>query len=112
MIVKRSNKADAVLAVIDDITRDRQDPDILIRAEAYVNGREHGWKLYTDESEGAVLFAENRNSDNIVVYVESNGTYKYADRLSDEAYSGRIFFRYDEYLKAAKFIVKALGIKA
>ena len=109
MIVKRTGKADAVLAVLDDITRDRQDPQVVIHATPYHNGRENGWRVHTDDSEGAVVFSENRNSDNIVVYVQG-ADHKYADSLSEGSYEKRKLLCYDDYLEAAKFIAKSLGI--
>ena len=65
MIQKRTSKADAVLAIIEDMIGEREEH---LTCVAYVNGREHGWWLYGFGDGPAVAFAENRNSDDIVVY--------------------------------------------
>ena len=81
--------------------------------EAYSNCREQGYniKYWKDISETKpnfitleVSFAENRNSDNIVVYAGRNFSLQ-GNIPSEEAYTNQKLFEPDEYDKAAEFIL-------
>ena len=86
----------------------------------YQNGREHGfivsnWPASNDKETFTrwVAFAENRNSDDIVVY--SSALNRWASvpmqGMEDEAWKNRKCFRYDEVRKAAQFCVDHLLVK-
>ena len=74
----------------------------------YENGREHGFFLHNEKTDNAVSWAENRNSDNIVVYPASIFDFDANGCLTaDETYFRvRKYFRCGEYTKVAKFIFK------
>ena len=67
--------------------------------EYFTNGRERGYTLSVGNK--AVHWAENRGSDDIVVYL-SKGTY------DDYAYKNRTFFRANQADDAAEFMLRYL----
>lgn len=75
--------------------------------QAYQNGREQGYSLHV-YAIGKVYrgihfyFAENRNSDAIVVYESSRDCMQ---SISDEAYSNAEYFGYGCEEKAAEHII-------
>lgn len=72
----------------------------------YKNGREHGYTIVIDrpyKERVYVSFAQNRNSDDVVVY---HGTDLKNDLPSDRAYFSRTLFR--ELDKSVKFIRKLI----
>jgi beta-lactamase class D len=70
-----------------------------IYLQAYQNGREQGYALL---SLGRwVAWAENRNSDHIVVYVSDLDPMQ---SISDTIYQNRQMFQYNEIKKVARFI--------
>ena len=76
--------------------------------EVYENGREKGFAIDAWDTL-KVAFAENRNSDDIVVYVgESRDFERNSNIPSEEVYESRKFFAYDEIAKAASFIFNKL----
>lgn len=82
----------------------------------YENGREHGLciKCYYVKDGGnrpvTICFAENRNSDQIVVYVSTPGERFDANTNipTARAYEAAKYFDYGEYAKAANFITSKL----
>lgn len=104
MIRKATTTADAVLAVIDALVAEEE---TVLNAYPYKNCRENGWTLISNTA--TVRFAENRNSDDIVVYVEPE-KYRYANNVSDEAYNNRKLFGYKKYVEAAEYIITALQL--
>lgn len=91
--------ADAVLAVVEALA-----PEELASCfwlEAYSNGREQGYVILSPDV--AVAFSENRNSDDIVIYV---GTPKdFYLELSEKVYKGRRGFAYGDFGGAAQHII-------
>lgn len=83
----------------------------------YVNCREMGFRITRHrDPQMTVWFAENRNSDDIVVYVAA-GAHQLASpfakhfdtAVEDEIYRNRRYFRYDAHDHAQQFIAETLG---
>jgi hypothetical protein len=95
--------ATALLAVVESIISEDDQKGWWL--ECYSNGREQGYCLHSYRRQ--ISFSENRNSDDIVVYVgymfnmQGNGP-------TDEAYKNRRLFNYNDYYKAAGYIVEAM----
>lgn len=91
-------KAEAVvnLVMTDEFL---QSCDHYIFIESYQNGREQGFTIVPVYNIG-ISVAENRNSDNIVVYVG-----KYAmQSISEDAWENKRSFDYNDFYGAAKYI--------
>ena len=97
MIHKTTHVADAVLAIVEGLS---QEFDFTL--EPYQNGREHGWALGNFQIDKKVAFAENRNSDDIVVYMGNVLSFDMAGNVPD-----RVTWRNAHY-DAATEIVKYL----
>lgn len=73
-----------------------------LTVSAYENGRENGLTItciYTVKGEKSrtiksVTFSENRNSDNIVVYLDN---YSSMNGLSEESYNTAKYFKFNDY---------------
>jgi len=109
-----NTKAKKVLAEIRKVAkRSKNDEDLDLRV--YVNCREQGFSLQKsfDGLKGKkVAFSENRNSDDIVVYTGDKGEFEFNTNVPNErAWQDRNLFKYNDYLGAAKFIVKYLSEK-
>lgn len=80
--------------------------------EAYSNGREQG--LFVRGPHGAAAFAENRNSDSIVVYLAVSDEFPtqhfdMAGNVPDEkAYGDRQFFPPLHFREAARYILRGI----
>ena len=76
--------------------------------ESYANCREQGFALASCYDR-KVVFSENRNSDDIVVYTGDCMTFEFNSNIpNEEAWENRKFFKPDQVEKAARFIVKYL----
>ena len=100
-----------VLKVIKRLAREAGEHGIgedMIFVESYDNGREHGFAL--SSWEGCKLaFAENRNSDHIVVYTGKSGDFDHNSNIpSEKSFDERTYFDYNETDKAARFIFNTL----
>jgi hypothetical protein len=76
--------------------------------ECYCNGREQGYAItqYCKPIK-KVCFSENRNSDDIVVYVGESFEFEMGGNIPNEkVYRKKRFFRYDKIDEAAQFIVE------
>lgn len=80
--------------------------DINYTIQAYQNCREQGYMVINDDHDmdKVAFIAENRNSDQIVVYI---GHYS-NQGLSDDAYENAKYFDTNEYLDAAIYIKENL----
>lgn len=104
--------ASAVLNTVQ-IPRDlRDDVDVKL----YVNGREEGFCIrYFSDNEFAdfryIMFAEHRNSDDIVVYVDEDHGISPDNGMipSDKAYDTAKFFRPSEAGIAGLFISETIA---
>lgn len=77
--------------------------------EVYENGREHGFAIDICD-DVKVAFAENRNSDHIVVYTGSRHDFERNTNIpSEEVFDSRKFFAYNEIEKAAQFIFSRIS---
>lgn len=97
--------AKVLKAVRKALPKDREERRLYL--EAYSNGREQGYRLKVVEAgprEMNISFSENRNSDNIVVYMGYNFAMQ-GNVPSEEAYRTAHCFDCGEYDKTAKFIV-------
>lgn len=105
MIHRTTYVADAVLAIVEGLAF-----EIDLTLEPYQNGREHGWALHNYRTGNKVAFSENRNSDDIVVYLGKCVDFAFAGNVpSDKVYhKGAYYFSYDAHYKAAERIVKYL----
>lgn len=100
MIYKVSSllKAEAVVnLVMTDMSLISHECHIYI--ESYQNGREQGFTIVPGYNIG-ISVAENRNSDNIVVYV---GKYV-MQSISEDAWKNKRLFDYNDFYGAAKYI--------
>ena len=90
-----------------------------IRFSRFDNCREQGyfiylpiWKAGLDKQQLNIAFAENRSSDDIVVYSFEAPTFN-APTLADVPEivwtEGRKFFKYNEHYQAAEYIVELLN---
>lgn len=108
MLTRKNAKAYAVLCIIFDMTSEELWRECIV--EPYLNGRENGFAVsFRDEK---VVFSENRNSDNIVVY--TGKSYEFSmqgNGLTEEIYRNSKFFNYDRYLEAAEFCLKFLSLR-
>ena len=106
MIIRTTQKADAVLAIVDDLAQD----DVLY-LEPYQNGREHGWILYDGSGAGAA-FAENRNSDHIVIYLGARSEFEMQGNVpSERAWKDRRMVGCNAYYDAAEIIAIHLQLQ-
>ncbi len=115
MIRKSYLKAETVLNVLNEIAREKD----RIEISCYKNGREDGFcaQMFHSANLGEidfnrmnkVFFSENRNSDEIVVYIDSPSAL--GDSISDEAYAGKKFFDPYDYVGAASYIYTNLIAK-
>ena len=93
--------------VLDAVLRDDRTKDIEGSIEAYQNGREQGYSIViynTGFFNKMIAFSENRNSDDIVVYV---GEYSFQS-ISDKAYNNAKYFKWDDIIGAANYIVEQI----
>lgn len=119
-----SFKARAVLELLRDILADEishKNEEMNFKAEPkftlFDNCREQGYTVFlrnaiygTGEKQINIAFAENRNSDDIVVYVFEKQTFNAPTvrDLTDDDWEKRKFFRYDAVYAAAQFIADTL----
>lgn len=98
MITKNTSmmRSQYVLDLVLNTDGVQNDVDCFV--ECYQNGREQGFQLWNWRK--AILWAEHRNSDQIVVYV---GGYA-MQSIDEDAYSHRNYFGTES--EAAEFIVK------
>lgn len=105
-IYRTTRLAEAVLANVEWLMSE-EDEYIL---EHYQNGRERGFTLRNSKKELQVAFSENRNSDSIVLYLGKFADFEMAGNVpSDEVYSKKEFFSYNESAQAAKRVIEYLG---
>jgi len=70
----------------------------------YCNGREYGFKITAGLK--SVCFAQDRHTDEIVVYIGDIGEFACAGNIpSDDIYLNKKLFAYNEKEKAAQFII-------
>ncbi len=107
-IQKTTRLADAVLSLIDVRLAEHK----MLYAAPYKNGREDGWALYTLLQDGGkqVCFAENRNSDQLVVYAGTVGGFDCTGNVPSEfVWKERRYFAQTELYNAASFILGHLS---
>lgn len=99
--------AQGVLDIVLDMLDENDFPGIELTLEAYKNGRENGFTFsYYPKGEidrVSVTFAENRNSDKIVVYKNFVTSY---DTYNEEAYENAK--RFTDTIEAAHYIIESL----
>jgi hypothetical protein len=78
--------------------------------EPYKNGREKGWciKVWTGETYFSIAFAENRKSDDIVVYSDRKQFDMQGNVPSENAYNERKYFPYQAYDRVARHVVSLI----
>lgn len=104
---RNDGAARKVLAVVKALAKQSKD-DSIVECEVYSNCREQGFALATCEAR-KVAFSEFRRSDEIVVYFGARSDFAFNTNIpSDEVYEKAKFFRFNEGMKAAKFIIKYL----
>jgi hypothetical protein len=107
MTIKRTTAtADAVLAYVEMLMSEENVYYLL----PYQNGREHGYCLTARGNDQQVAFAQNRGSDDIVVYYGKvldfdSGGYVPLDR----AWDSRLYFKWDAAAKVAQGIIAHLS---
>ena len=101
---RNETAARKVLAEVKRLAKSSKD-DSIIGIEVYANCREQGFALASCDDR-KVAFAENRNSDDIVVYFGSRKDFDFNTNIpSDAVWAKRKFYRYDKPHSAAAFIV-------
>lgn len=114
---RERNLADAVLAYVKELSGAPLLTDVECVIEPYINGREYGHVLKLvkagkeyifNDNALWIAFAENRNSDNIVVYFEES---IWLGEITDKSYENRTMFSFYEAAKAAEHIVSILSNK-
>ncbi len=106
-MTRKNAKATAILAIVFEMV----DEDVWAKmiVEPYLNGRENGYALHPFLGKVKVVFSENRNSDNIVVYVGGINSFTMGGNVpDDDAYKERWMTDPDDYFGAAKYIYSKL----
>jgi len=89
------------------------DEELEFTVYCYQNGREHGFEVknYNNRSKGwepaTVTFAENRNSDALVIYPGNQEM----SAIDDEAYANAKYFHFSEWEKAYQYCSQILLTK-
>ena len=79
-------------------------------AIARVSGHLQNFSLTPQrDTRKAVSFAENRNSDDIVIYFGTRDDFNVVGNFNEKVYSEKKFFGYEQYNQAAKFIAEFFG---
>jgi hypothetical protein len=90
-----------VLAALSNF--EEKTENLSVSIVSYKNGRENGYSMkFRDAKKGTkkvITFSENRSSDQIVVYVQSD------DDMTEEEYDSREYFSPSSYSDAADYIV-------
>lgn len=108
-----STAADIILNIIKanvvDINNPNNPYDVVLLEYIYTNCRENGYHLRNDFLDGkdrAVSFSQNRNSDDIVVYCGHINDFAFNTNIpNEECYKNAKYFKYNEHLEAAQYIV-------
>ena len=103
---KLDAKSQAVLCIIADL-----DHDFLRKCyvEPYLNGREQGFAITSLLNQKKVVWSENRNSDDFVVYADKSYAFSMQGNTpTEEIWEKRKYFAYDEYLAVAKYVLEEL----
>jgi hypothetical protein len=104
-MIRAMETADRVLWKVEQITGNQSEEWTLY---PYLNGREAGYSL-TAYPGLWVAFSENRNSDEIVVYVGRAGDFEMAGHVPiNSAWRSRRYFHPDHVEQAARYIVDYL----
>ncbi len=105
---KASKPASAADRVVAELAKIKAGPnDTPINLERYENGRESGYLASRAEQWWTAAFAENRNSDNIVVY-PSEHEMRDGDELPDQAWADARYFDPNDEKGAAAYIAEFL----
>ena len=100
-------KAQIVLDILDEaLANDDEKMDCYL--QMYCNGREQGYTVFNWDNNVMVSFSENRNSDQIVVYV---GPCNPLDTLSLEQFKNAKYFECNAYPEAANWVYQCLRTK-
>jgi hypothetical protein len=111
-------QARGVLAAVRRLLKDvelRDNQTVIL--EPYKNGREKGFCLKAFRGNSyrkgvsyvSIAFAENRKSDDIVVYTDLMRDFDMQGNVpTEKAYEDRKYFGYQQYEKAAKHIVSII----
>ena len=101
-----SIKAQIVLLVIQDLFTD----DDIYSVDFFCNGREQGYKLTSRRvGDTYVAFAEDRNTDAIVVYSGGYEAFELGSNVPTK-YAHIEYFSPDEYIQAAKHVHDVLTL--
>lgn len=109
MAVELSPSLQVARKVLEAVMADERTQSTDAYVEAYQNGREQGYCIVRSQFEPAfetlaISFAENRNSDDIVVHAGPMAM----QGLSERAWHNRRLFRYDDLSGAVAYIVDLL----
>lgn len=112
MLTTKNAQAYAVLALV--IHRMGDDTEKYLGVEAYVNCREQGFSIKNYfKGDKQVSFAENRNSDDIVVYFGDRIDFSMQGNVpSEKAYGNRRYFACHNVKEAAEVIYDYLNLEA
>jgi len=97
-----------VLAAVKSLLRSEKNDDTYAMIESYVNCREQGFALCSQDDK-KVAFSEFRRSDEIVVYFGKRTDFAFNTNIpSDEVYEKANFYTPLQIKSAAKFIAEYL----
>lgn len=106
MLIRTTQLADAVLALVDDYLGGS---DMRVYVEPYKDGRERGWALSTFsdiQTSNMVAFAEFRMTSELVIYCGSREDFDMqGNKPSDEVYDMKVRVPRDQLAGAAQIIV-------
>ena len=110
------NTIERTTKVADQVLREIEKMDALamrLVAYPYVNGWERGWTLVDlnipDRKPCGVTFAENSNSDDIVVYVGTVPIFGLAaNPVTEEIYAAKLFHLVGAHAPAARTVIARL----
>lgn len=104
-------QAEAILKILKKKLPSEGDNDH-IWYEPFLNGREKGFCIKNSENGRIVSFAENRNSDSIVVYFADEMYRDFVGNCpaTEKIWNQKKYFDYQCYEEAAEFIVEKLEV--
>ena len=93
---------------IEFVLKDRKLDDGILRITNFENCRERGYTIKLGEKE--VSFAENRNSDDIVVYPFKWNDLENSNKEADYDHNTK-YFKYQQFHEVFDYIIEYLGIE-
>jgi len=97
-----------ILAAVKPLLRSKKDDNDFVMVQPYVNCREQGFALCSNNNR-KVAFSEYRRSDEIVVYYGKRKDFAFNTNIpSDKVYENAKFYAPKQIESAARFVVNCL----